>query len=115
MPTRESPPDRCAGVAAQRRRWTAALGSRPVELTETYRTVLPSELLERYDFAETRNAAAVLKASNPVQYDDVVAVLSEFELLPTDITEPGRNKSAVACWIWRFAAGAGARAPTRFM
>ncbi len=58
--------------------------------------MLPRSLLQRYAFAESRNAAAVLQASNPGAFDDVVAVLSDFKLVPTDITEPGRNKSPVA-------------------
>jgi hypothetical protein len=36
-----------------------------VELTKSYEKILPIELLDRYVFAETRNAAAVLQASNP--------------------------------------------------
>lgn len=75
---------------------SAIVGSAAVELTESYKKVLPAPLLERYDFAETRNAAAVLQASNPGEFDDVVAVLSGFELVASDITEPGRNKSPVA-------------------
>lgn len=67
-----------------------------MELTESYKNVLPPRLLERYAFAETRNAAAVLHASNPDEFGDVVTVLSSFNLVPTDITEPGRNKSPVA-------------------
>jgi hypothetical protein len=67
-----------------------------VELTESYRLVPPQTLLDRYEFAETRNAAAVLKASNLPEFEDVVSVLTEFVLASTDITEPGRNKSQVA-------------------
>lgn len=73
-----------------------SVGSSVVELTESYKKVLPRSLLQRYAFAETRNAAAVLQASNPAEFDDVVAVLSAFRLVSTDITEPGRNKSPVA-------------------
>lgn len=67
-----------------------------MELTGSYETVLPPELLDRYAFAETRNAAAVLRASNPEAFEDVVAVLSGFSLAPSDIVAPGRNKSPVA-------------------
>ena len=67
-----------------------------MELTESYQQVLPPPLLHRYAFAETRNAAAVLRASNPEEFDEVVSVLSDFTLRPTDVTEPGRNKSPVA-------------------
>lgn len=72
-----------------------------MELTESYRRVLPPALLQRYVFAETRNATAVLRASNPDEFSDVVAVLSDFELVPIDITEPGRNKSSVAARLDR--------------
>jgi hypothetical protein len=67
-----------------------------MELTRAYERYMPAEVLKRYDFAETRNAAAVLTASNPNEFAEVVQVLLEFKLLKTDFTKAGGNKSALA-------------------
>lgn len=67
-----------------------------MEFTTSYRLVLPADVRARYDFLETRNAAAVLHASNPQEFAEIVEVLAGFELLATDLTEPGGNKSRLA-------------------
>jgi hypothetical protein len=53
-------------------------------------------VLSRYDFLETRNAASVIQSANAEEFVDVIAVLEQFELLATDLTEPGGNKSKLA-------------------
>lgn len=66
-----------------------------VDLTSSYNTHVPMEVLERYSFAEVRNAAAVLKASNPGLFDEVVQVLDGFYVTSADITVPGGNRGTI--------------------
>jgi Restriction endonuclease BglII len=47
--------------------------------------LIPKELLEFYEFHEWRNAVAILSAAYPEQWADILAVLSEFRLLRSDI------------------------------
>ena len=65
-------------------------------LTESYAEVFPAELLERYDFAETRNAAAIMKITQPEAFDDLIDVLRKFSLTVDLIVRPGGNKSKIA-------------------
>lgn len=67
-----------------------------MELTTSYERVIPPEVRARYDFAETRNAAAVLASTDPDAFAEVLGVLASFQLSAADITEPGGNKSTVA-------------------
>lgn len=68
-----------------------------MEPSDSYLGVLPDDVLTRYDFVETRNAARILQATNPEQLDDVIAVLRQFRLsADEDITPAGRNESATA-------------------
>lgn len=66
-----------------------------MELTHSFERVVPVDVLARYDFRETRNAAAVLAASNPVAFGEILDVLREFRLIATDITDPGGSESQV--------------------
>ncbi len=66
-----------------------------MELTRSFERVVPVDVLTRYDFRETRNAAAVLAASNPVAFGEILDVLREFRLIATDITDPGGSESQV--------------------
>lgn len=67
-----------------------------MELTKSWERVFDEELRRRYEFAEVRNAAATLKATNPEAFDHIVRVLSEFALSLDDLVVPGGNKGAVA-------------------
>lgn len=66
-----------------------------MELTTSYERVIPAAIRDRYDFRETRNAAAVLAASNPIAFAEILEVLDAFRLITTDITDAGKNQSAV--------------------
>ncbi|HEX9044599.1 MAG TPA: BglII/BstYI family type II restriction endonuclease [Candidatus Limnocylindrales bacterium] len=66
-----------------------------MQLTRSFERVVPIDVLERYDFRETRNAAAVLAASNPGAFGEILDVLREFRLIATDITDPGGSESQV--------------------
>lgn len=67
-----------------------------MELTESWREVLPDEVIDRYVVAETRNAAAVMKATTPDAFEDMVQVLTNFRLTLDKITTPGGSKSVIA-------------------
>jgi hypothetical protein len=66
-----------------------------MELTRSYADVVPQSILYRYDFRETRNAAAVLASTNPPAFGEIMAVLDDFKLQTLDITSPGGSKSRV--------------------
>ena len=70
--------------------------TRLVDLTTSYEHVFPPEILERYELREVRNAAALLQATNPAEFADLVEVLSEFVLTEEDVLGAGGNKSDVA-------------------
>ena len=68
-----------------------------MDLTESYKQVVPADVLHRYDWAETRNAAAILAATNPAEFDDLTAILRTFRVEPDlDIFPPGGNESLTA-------------------
>ena len=66
-----------------------------MDLTESYKRVIPKAVLNRYHWAETRDAAAVIQNTNPEEFKDLVAVLRGFTLASTDITKPGGSRSEV--------------------
>lgn len=66
-----------------------------MDLTDSYSRVFDSELLGRYSWVETRNAAAVLQASDPEAFTEFKGVLAEFFLYDTDLLIPGGNRGAV--------------------
>ena len=53
------------------------LCSPDVAMTTSYDDVFPATVHARYDFAETRNAARILQATNPEQFEDLVAVMDQ--------------------------------------
>lgn len=67
-----------------------------MDLTTSYEDVFPPEILDRYELREVRNAAALLKATNPEEFADIIEVLSEFVLTDEDVLGAGGNKSDVA-------------------
>jgi hypothetical protein len=67
-----------------------------VELTTSYKSIFPNEVLARYQFAETRNAAAIIKTTNPQAFEDLTSVLGEFKLLTKDFLTPGGQETELA-------------------
>lgn len=67
-----------------------------MELTESYRRVLPQPLLERFVFVEVRNAAATLAGTNPTEFQHIVQVLSQLRLTLDNLTTPGGNEGGIA-------------------
>lgn len=66
-----------------------------VELTRSYDAVVPANILARYDFRETRSAAAVLASTNPTAFGEMLEVLDAFRLVAADIVVPGGSESQV--------------------
>lgn len=66
-----------------------------VDLTHSYEIHVPASVLERYAFMEVRSAAAVLAASNPEMFDDLITVLEQFYVSTDDIIIPGGNRGTI--------------------
>lgn len=67
-----------------------------MQLTESWTTRFPADVLERYDVRETRNATAVMQTTTPKAFDDMIDVLRGFELTLDKLTTPGKNKTVIA-------------------
>ncbi len=63
--------------------------------TRSYERLVPEPIRRRYDIREVRNGAAVLAATNPEPFADLLAVLDEFTLTADDI-RPGGNETDLA-------------------
>lgn len=66
-----------------------------MELTESFDRVVPESVGFRYSWMETRNAAAVLSASNPREFQDILDVLDEFYLYDLDLLTPGGSRGLI--------------------
>ena len=64
-----------------------------MDLTHSYRSAVPGPLLERFEWREVRNAAAIIRATNLEEWADIMTVLGEFELTLAELMLPGGNKS----------------------
>ncbi len=67
-----------------------------MDLTHSYMDAFSELLLGKYTWLETRNAAAIMGASNPALLKDLSDVLSEFFLYDTDILVAGGNRGPIA-------------------
>jgi hypothetical protein len=68
----------------------------PMDLTNSFEQRIPADVLARYQFAETRNATAILAATNPDAFRQLLDVLREFHLRTTDLLTPGGQESDLA-------------------
>lgn len=73
-----------------------ALPSFLVDLTYSFKDTFPPNILERYQFAETRNAAAILDSTNPDAFSQIVRALSNFVLKTSDFITPGGQETELA-------------------
>lgn len=67
----------------------------PVALERT----VPLDVLEKYEVFSYRNAAGILKASFPEQFEQIVEALRAFEITKTMIRSPGGSKSQIASYV----------------
>lgn len=66
-----------------------------MDLTDSYTRVFSDDVQLRYGFAEVRNAAAVLAASDLDAGQEITDVLSEFAIYDDDILIPGGNRGRI--------------------
>lgn len=84
-------------VPAGRNRPRVDLRSPPtVNLTESYKDVFPADVLDRYEFAEVRDAASIIAATSEEEFEEIVQVLDGFALEDDDFLVAGGSKGAVA-------------------
>lgn len=67
-----------------------------MDLTTSYPRAFSESTLERYEFREVRNAAAILTATNPDLAVEIEAVLAEFALRTADLVNAGGSESKLA-------------------
>jgi len=67
-----------------------------VDLTTSFLGVLPEDVLLRYQFAETRNAATILYSTNGNAFNEMVTVLRDFTLMTSDLVTAGGQESELA-------------------
>lgn len=60
---------------------------------------VPEFISTHYEIREWRHALAVLSTDYPQEWGDILAVLTEFRFLRSEITQPGGSKSLVASKI----------------
>ncbi len=57
---------------------------------------IPGEVERKFEIREWRNALAILAVARPEEWSDILTVLSEFNLLRSDVLAPGGRKSPIA-------------------
>lgn len=67
-----------------------------MDLTESYRHAFPRSVLDRYRMRETRNAAAILRATDTHLFDEISYILDEFDLRASDLLTPGGQELRLA-------------------
>lgn len=67
-----------------------------MDLTDSFLTVVPTDVRERYELRETRNAAVILASTSPDEFGQIVGVLRAFRLSTADLVDPGGNESKIA-------------------
>jgi hypothetical protein len=70
-----------------------------MDLTQSFREYVDNRIVEKFDFSEVRNAAAIIATTNPLEWADIVLVLTELQLLREDIVDQGGNKSDLAARV----------------
>ncbi len=61
--------------------------------------LLPPIVFEKFEIEETHHAASILYTDFRAEWDDLVGMLSSFELWKTDILEPGGGRSRISIKI----------------
>jgi Restriction endonuclease BglII len=59
-------------------------------------SVVPSDILKKFEVHEWRNGLAILSAVRVGEWAEIVEVLSGFQLLRSDVASPGGSKSDIA-------------------
>lgn len=61
--------------------------------------IFPETLLHKYEIFSYRNAAGILKASFPQHLEEIIRILSSFEITKSMIRTPGGSKSVIAHYV----------------
>lgn len=64
--------------------------------------LLPDYILDHYEVYEWKHASAILKQDFPEEWEDIVALLTDFKLYKSDIVTPGGRKSPISSKIDSF-------------
>jgi len=67
-----------------------------MDLTTSFEYAVPAGVYVRYEFFETRNAGAVLRATNPEAFTEVMQILRDFYLIDDDLILAGGEESGLA-------------------
>jgi hypothetical protein len=67
-----------------------------MDLTNSFRSHVPADLLAKYEFAETRNAASIFAVTNPNAFAQMLDVLRNFHLRTSDLLTRGGQESDLA-------------------
>ncbi len=67
-----------------------------MDLTHSFHQHIPEDIRTRYQFAETRNAAAIFATTNPSAFAQLLEVLRYFHLKTSDLLTPGGQESDIA-------------------
>lgn len=70
-----------------------------MDLTTSFKQTLSDGLLDKYQFLEVRNAAAVLSASDKRRLYEIDLILRDFNVYDDDILVPGGNRGRIAIRI----------------
>lgn len=61
--------------------------------------MFPSAILQKYEIFSYRNAAGILKSSFPEHLEEILHILSDFEITKSMIRTPGGSKSDIARYV----------------
>ncbi len=67
-----------------------------MDLTKSFTQCIAPDVQARYQFAETRNAASIFRATNPEAFSQLQDVLRDFRLTTADLITPGGQESDLA-------------------
>ena len=67
-----------------------------VDLTCSFKHVFSEKLRQKYEFFEVRNAASIIRHTNPHQFSHLVDTLERFLLYTDDLILPGGQESTIA-------------------
>lgn len=67
-----------------------------MDLTNSYERVMPHEIASRYVLRETRQASAILQATNPQLFVEMIEALNEFEIVRNDLLTAGGQETQLA-------------------
>jgi hypothetical protein len=60
------------------------------------KNLLPKQILTNYEVYEYRHACSIIKYDFPNEWDEIIAILSNFKLNKSDILQAGGRKSPIA-------------------